>query len=161
MANQAKKTFVSEGLYFVNPKGGELFGLHLYKNIKEIPTEQIDLAILAIRADFVPASVEELAVHKKCFYQVIVSGGFAEANEAGKKVEEQVVSLCQKYGIRVIGPNCVGIYSPAENIDCLFIEGVNAKRPIPGNLSLATQSGGYGMCMVCEQCFQIIIIFSV
>jgi acyl-CoA synthetase (NDP forming) len=150
MANQAKKTFFNEGLFFVNPRGGELFGLPLYKSIADVPVDQIDLAILAIRADFTAHSVEELATKKKCFYQVIVSGGFSEASEEGKKIQNELVSLCEKYGIRIIGPNCVGIYSPSENIDCLFVEGVNAQRPIPGNLSLASQSGGYGMCMVLQ-----------
>lgn len=150
MARTALLTFKRGPVYFVNPKGGKLFDNECYKTISDIPTEKIDLAVIAISAKFTPASVEELAVKKNCLYQVVVSGGFAEVDSAGAGYQQKMKDLCLKYGIRLIGPNCVGIYSPIETIDCLFIEGVLAERPKMGNVSFATQSGGFGMCMFNE-----------
>ncbi|KAK2948907.1 putative Acetate--CoA ligase [Blattamonas nauphoetae] len=150
MARTALETFKLGPVYFVNPRGGKLFEQECYKTISDIPAPKVDLAVIAVAAKFTPASVEELAAKKGCKYVVIVSGGFAEVDEAGSAYQNQVKELCQKYGIRVIGPNCVGIYSPFETIDCLFIEGSLATRPKPGNISFATQSGGFGMCMFNE-----------
>ena len=150
MARTALKSFKRGPVYFVNPKGGVLFDQPCYKTVADIPAPKVDLAVLAISAKFVCASVEQLASLKDCHYQVVISGGFAEVDEAGASYQKRLQELCKQYSIRVIGPNCLGIYSPNESIDCLFIEGDLATRPTPGHISFATQSGGFGTCMFNE-----------
>lgn len=150
MARTALNSFKRGTVYFVNPKGGVLFGQPCHKKVEDIPAEKVDLGILIISARFVCDSVESLATKKNCKHQIVISGGFAEVDEAGASYQKRLVELCHKYGIRVIGPNCLGIYSPKETIDCLFIEGNCAARPKAGAISLGAQSGGFGTCMFNE-----------
>jgi acyl-CoA synthetase (NDP forming) len=101
-------------LYPVNPKGGTIAGLKIYKSLEEISGE-LDLAIIAIPAPLVPEALE--ACRKKGVTGAeILSAGFKElGTPEGKALEEEIKGIARK-GIRVIGPNCFGIYCPAGGL---------------------------------------------
>ena len=123
--------------YCVNPGGGELYGDPVYRSLEEIP-EQVDLAVLGIRADLVPGSLEE-CIRARAGGAIIISGGFAETGQMD--LQEQIVALSHANDFPVIGPNCLGVYSPPR-LDTFFLPNERLVEPKPGRVSLASQSGG-------------------
>lgn len=123
-------------LYSLNPKEDEIQGLPSYREIRELPPT--DLAFLAIPATLCPIVVRELAETKGTRAFIIVSAGFSEENSEGAKIEREIVDICDKYGAALIGPNCIGVMTPAyqgvftlpiPNLDphgCDFISGSGA-----------------------------------
>ena len=97
-------------LYPVNPNSAAILGRTAYPSLTAIPG-QVDAAVVAIPAAGVPAIVEE-AGKKKIPLVIIVSSGFRETGPAGKALEDQVLAAARKYGIRVMGPNCLGFMLP-------------------------------------------------
>ena len=127
-------------VYPVNPKGGEIRGLTAYPSILDAP-EPVDVAHIVIRNTYVPACIEDCA--KKGVQAVIVNtAGFGEIGPEGAALEEQLVAIAAKTGIRVFGPNCQGIINtdPAVRAYCNF----TFTRPSPGHISIVAQSGGVG-----------------
>jgi acetate---CoA ligase (ADP-forming) len=94
-------------LFVVNPKETEVQGIPSYSSVDELP--EVDLAILAVPAHFCPSIVETLAKIKQTRGFIIVSAGFSETSEEGKKLEEQIVQTVNSVGGTLIGPNCIGI----------------------------------------------------
>jgi acetate---CoA ligase (ADP-forming) len=94
-------------LYVVNPKQDIIQGIKSYKDINDIP--QTDLAILAISAKLCLNAVEILVKEKKTKAFIIISAGFSEAGEEGKKLEKEIVELVDNAGASLIGPNCIGV----------------------------------------------------
>lgn len=124
-------------IYPVNPKGGTFAGLHICRSIDEIP-EEIDFAVIAVAAHHVPEALEACR-RKGAAGAEILSSGFKElGTPEGIALEEEVKSIAQK-GIRVIGPNCFGIYCPASGLTLL--PGPDLSRK-PGPLAFLSQSGG-------------------
>ena len=124
-------------IYPVNPKGGEIAGLEIYKRLEDIP-EQIDFAIIAVNAQYVPETLESCL---RCGVAgaEILSSGFSELGTAeGKELERKIKSIAAK-GIRVIGPNCFGIYCPRSGLTLL--PGPDLSRE-SGPVSFISQSGG-------------------
>ncbi len=127
-------------IYPVNPKGGEIRGLKAYPSIRDTP-EPVDVAHIVIKNTLVPACVEDCA--KKGVKAVIVNtAGFRELGEQGAALEDQLVAIARKTGVRVFGPNCQGIINsdPAVRAYCNF----TFTRPTPGHISIVAQSGGVG-----------------
>ncbi len=124
-------------VYAVNPKGGEYYREKIYKNMKEIP-ERIDLAVIAVRADNVPSVLEECI---ECWVggAAIISGGFAETGRTDLK--DKLIALAAQADFPIIGPNCLGIYSPGF-VDSFFLPSERMVRPEPGNIAIVSQSGG-------------------
>ena len=100
-------------LYVVNPKENEVQGLPCYKSVDELP--HTDMAILAIAAKYCPQTVEILARQKETRAFIIISAGFSEENEAGAKLEKEVVDIIDSVGGSLIGPNCVGMFNTHHN----------------------------------------------
>lgn len=123
--------------FAVNPSGGKLFGETLYQHIQEVPKPS-DLVVLSIRAEFVPQAIRE-CIDAKTGGAVIVSGGFSEIGR--NDLQDQVQQLSQEYAYPVIGPNCLGIFSPPA-IDTFFLPHERLVPPRPGNVALLSQSGG-------------------
>ncbi len=123
--------------YAINPKGGKHYGQKVYKSIYELP-EVPDLAVLAIRADFIPETIKS-CIDAGVKGAIIVSGGFAEAGR--DDLRQQVRDLCQEYNFPVIGPNCLGVYSP-PNVNTIFLPLERIMVPKPGCVSIVSQSGG-------------------
>ncbi len=134
-------------IYPINPKYNEILNLKCYSSVLEVPDE-IDLAVLAIPAKIVPRIIEECG-KKRVKAIVVVSGGFKETGVEGEVLQEKLVSIARKYGMRIIGPNCIGIYNPYTGIDTFFQSHNRMIRPPPGNIAFLTQSGTYG-CTVLE-----------
>jgi acetyltransferase len=129
-------------VYFVNIKKAELLGVKTYPTVDQIP-DQIDLAMIATPAKIVPSVMEECG-KAKVKGVIIVSAGFKETGPDGKALEDQVGDIAKKYGIRVIGPNCIGILRPRSNLNATFLN----KMPKPGNIAFLSQSGALGSAIL-------------
>jgi len=134
--------------YLVNPKGGELNGLPLYRSVLDI-SDPVDVALIIVPARFAPETLEQCG-RKGIKNVIITTGGFAEIGEEGEKLQKQMLDTMRKYGINVIGPNCLGIYAPALGIDTMFLPEAKLKRPKAGKVSLFTQSGAFGAAFLDE-----------
>jgi len=121
----------------VNPKGGILNRETLYQSIEDIQ-ENIDMAVIAVRAEFVPGVVEQ-CVKKGVAGAVIISGGFAESGNLS--LQQRVVDIAKEASFPFVGPNCLGIYAP-DYVDTFFLPGERIIRPDKGNIGFVSQSGG-------------------
>ena len=100
-------------LYVSNPKEDEIQGVKSYRNSSDLP--QVDLAILAIAAKYIPDTVELLTQQKGTKAFIILSAGFSEESHEGKILEDKVVELINNVNGSLIGPNCVGILTPTHH----------------------------------------------
>jgi acetyltransferase len=91
----------------VNPKANVILNLKCYKSVSEIP-DKVELAVIVIPSDFVCDVAEECG-KKGVKGLIVISAGFKEAGEEGKKKEERLKEIVKKYNMRLIGPNCLGI----------------------------------------------------
>ncbi|HHI00506.1 MAG TPA: CoA-binding protein [Thermococcus litoralis] len=133
-------------IYPVNPKLDEIEGYRVYKSVKELP-DDTDLAVIAIPAPFVPNTMREIA-EKGIKAVVIITGGFGELGEEGKKMEEEILQIAKENGIRVIGPNCVGVYVPDTGVDTVFLPEEKMDRPKSGSIAFVSQSGAFAAAML-------------
>ena len=124
-------------LYPVNPKGGSLFGLTFFPTLADIP-DSVDLAVVSVPGRAVPATLEA-CVAKGIKAAIVLSVGFSETGEEGKILEQELVRVSDK-GIRVIGPNCFGIYCPRGGMTVL--PGKDFSRE-SGQVALVSQSGQF------------------
>ncbi|WP_257842515.1 acetate--CoA ligase family protein [Helicobacter sp. 11S02629-2] len=121
-------------LYYVNAKGGKLFGHTLYKSVDEIPCDNIDTAAIAIPAKFVIPTVQQL-IKKGLKNLVVITAGFKESGHAAE--EEELARLIEKHNINAIGPNCLGFYSSETHLNLTF----GTDHVKPGSVSFLSQSG--------------------
>jgi acetyltransferase len=122
-------------LYAVNPKHGEILGQPAYGTIEEIG-KPVELAVVATKADAVPEIIEACGKHGVKAV-IVLSAGFSETGAHGAALEQAVLANAKRYGLRIIGPNCLGLMRPAIGLNATFNKG-SAK---PGNLALVSQSG--------------------
>ncbi|WP_394804634.1 acetate--CoA ligase family protein [Methanoculleus nereidis] len=122
-------------LYPVNPSRTELFGRKTYPSVLEIPGP-VDWAVIAVPARAVPGVMEECG-EKGVRLAVIVTAGFREIGGEGAALEDEVVKIAKRHGIRVIGPNCLGIMMPHQGINATF----DPVSPRPGDVAFISQSG--------------------
>lgn len=123
-------------IHYVNPKGGELFGQPIYRDAGEVP-EPADLAVILIPAPYVPSALEDCG-KRGIPYAIIGSGGFSESGEEGRALENRALEIARRYGIRVIGPNCVGYIDTHIPINTSFLP---VDNPLPGEIAFISQSG--------------------
>jgi acetyl coenzyme A synthetase (ADP forming)-like protein len=121
-------------IYPINPKGGTCFGLKVHKSIREVK-DKIDLAVIAIPAELVKGILEECK--QKIKAAIIITSGFSEIGN--KDAEEAIVKIAKEQGIRIIGPNCAGLFNTFSN----FFPTIEMRVP-KGNLSFIAQSGAFG-----------------
>ena len=136
-----QKTF-SGKIYPINLDDKEIAGLKAYKSILKV-VGKVDLAVIAIPAKFVPQVVVQCG-QKKCHNIVIISAGFRETGEGWMKLEQKINSLIKKYGIRLLGPNCLGYISTLLPINASF----SADTPNQGNIAFFSQSGALGTAIL-------------
>lgn len=129
-------------IYPVNPREKQILGMPAYRSILDIP-EPIDLGIIAVPADKVLPAIEE-AGKKGVPGLVVVTSGFSETGEDGKSLEKQMVEIAKRFGIRIIGPNTMGITSTYVS---LYATGA-AVFPPRGHISFISQSGNLGTQML-------------
>ena len=131
-------------VYPVGPSGGFVQTHRIYRSISDIP-DHIDLAVILTPARTVPALLEECG-QKGVRWAIIETAGFREYGEEGLKLEEQIVQVAQRYGIRFIGPNCVGVINVDNGFSVPFLR---LKKPSErGDVSLVSQSGGVGFSVL-------------
>ena len=123
-------------IHFVNPKGGSLLGRPMYPSVTELP-DPVDLAIILIPAFAVAEALKECAT-RGIRAVIIASGGFRETGEAGAKLESDLMQIAQQYGIRLIGPNCIGILDTHLPLDATFLP---PPGPPPGDVAFISHSG--------------------
>jgi acyl-CoA synthetase (NDP forming) len=122
--------------YGVNPRGGVHKEERIFPRIGDIP-ERIDLAVIAVRAEFVPEVVQE-CIAAKVGGAVVVSGGFAESGN--RELQDRLTAIAREADFPFIGPNCLGIFS--QYVDTFFLPSERLVRPDPGKVAIVSQSGG-------------------
>jgi acetate---CoA ligase (ADP-forming) len=122
-------------IFPVNPKADLILDLKTYKNVLEIQ-EEIDLAMIVVNSKIVLQIVEQ-CIEKKVKSVIIISAGFAEFSKEGKKIQEEIVNKLTKANIPMIGPNCLGIIMPHNNMNASFAPSM----PPKGNIAFISQSG--------------------
>jgi acyl-CoA synthetase (NDP forming) len=125
-------------IFPVNPKGETMFGLNVYRRVQDIP-EFVDLAIITTPAKTVPAILEDCG-EKGVKGVVVITSGFSETDDTGKRLEKEIVSICREKGLTLVGPNTMGIISPYAG---LFATGTHT-RPRKGSVAFVSQSGNLG-----------------
>ncbi len=123
--------------YAVNPKGGLLNREPLYPTLGDIDGD-VDMAVIAVRAQFVPGVVEQ-CIEKGVRGAVIISGGFSESGN--HDLQKKVTDIARGANFPFVGPNCLGIYAP-DMLDTFFLPGERIIRPQKGNVGFVSQSGG-------------------
>ena len=97
-------------VYVTNPKEDEVLGIRCFRDPSELP--DVDLAIIAIAAQYIPDTVEVLARKKNTRGFIILSAGFSEESEEGRLLEQAIVKTVNETGGSLIGPNCIGVLTP-------------------------------------------------
>jgi acetate---CoA ligase (ADP-forming) len=129
-------------IFPVNARYRSHQGLRCYLAIAAIDAE-IDLAVIAIPATGVNAVISD-CVAKRVPYAVVLSGGFRESGPAGAARQEEMLALAASSGLRIVGPNCLGLVNVHEKVYAAFGSMTRPPRLAPGPVSLVTQSGGFG-----------------
>jgi acyl-CoA synthetase (NDP forming) len=124
-------------VYPVNPRGGTYQSETVYPRVSDVP-ERVDLAVIAARAEQVPEVLAD-CIAAGVGGAAVISGGFAETGRAD--LQDRVISLAREADFPLIGPNCLGIYSPRFS-DCFFIPAERMVKPPPGGVAFVSQSGG-------------------
>ncbi|MFH1539173.1 MAG: acetate--CoA ligase alpha subunit, partial [bacterium] len=122
-------------IYPVNPKADELFGLKCYHSVKEVP-DKIDLAIFIIPPKAIPSVMKECA-ERGADSAIVISAGFKEVGPEGAAIEREMLSVGRESGIRILGPNCLGVIDTYSSLNASFAAGM----PERGNLGFMSQSG--------------------
>jgi acetyl coenzyme A synthetase (ADP forming)-like protein len=144
IGNSVMKNLVNGGyqgeIYPINPKADEILGIKAYSSITAVPGD-VDVAVFAIPAKFVPAALEECG-DKNVPAAVLIPSGFAETGNV--ELQEQIVEIAQRRGIRMLGPNIYGYYYTPRNLCATFCTPYDVK----GGVALTSQSGGIGMAIL-------------
>ncbi|MDD1696136.1 MAG: acetate--CoA ligase family protein [Methanoregula sp.] len=122
-------------LYPVNPRHTLILGRTVYPTLSSIP-EPVDIAVIVVPARLVPDIIKEAGI-KGIPLIIIISSGFRESGKAGVQLEEQVLAIARQYGIRIVGPNCLGVMLPHQGINTTF----DPISPKSGRIAFISQSG--------------------
>ena len=125
-------------IYPINQREEEIFGFRAYKNVKDVP-RKIDLAVICVPASSVKDVLRE-CVEKGVKFGVIISSGFGEAGGEGRALEREAVKIANDGGMRIVGPNCMGM----ANSDIKLYALMNMLIPKEGKVSIVSQSGTLG-----------------
>ena len=129
-------------LYPVNPRHKEVQGLGAFPHISEVP-EAVDLAIVAVPAPSVVDTIEACAA-RGVRIAVIYSAGFAEMGDEGRRHQRRLTAIAAETGLRIVGPNCLGVYNSELGFFATFSTTLEDGFPAPGGVALVSQSGAYG-----------------
>ena len=144
IGNSVMKNLINGGyqgaIYPINPKADEILGRKAYRSVKDVPGE-IDVAIFAVPAKFVPAALAEVG-EKGIPGAVMIPSGFAETGNV--ELQQEMIEVARKYNIRVMGPNIYGFYYTPKNLCATFC----TPYDVQGKVALSSQSGGVGMSII-------------
>lgn len=143
VANLLRNGFAGE-VFPVNPHAGSVAGVPAFPSLAELPRAP-ELAVVAVRADAVPGVVRECA-DAGVKAVVIVSTGFAESGEAGRRTERGLARFARASGMRLVGPNCMGVVnsSSGTRLAATFSPAI----PEPGRVAMSSQSGPLGLAVL-------------
>ncbi len=127
------------GIYPVNPRYEEIDNIKCYKSVKDVP-DPVDIAIIFVPGGNVPAIIKDCA-QRGIKGVMIEAGGFAESGDQGRAMQEELAAFAQKAGIRLWGPNCMGLVDAVHKKVFSFVTPVIWNELIPGDVSLIVQSG--------------------
>ena len=134
-------------VYPVNAKGyPEIMGVKAYKNLMDIE-DPVDVVIVTVDLKFVPDLLVECG-KKNIHNMVIISGGGKELGGERAAIEKRVQGLSRELKVRIIGPNCIGIFNGENRLDCAFQGHLRMLRPKQGNVSFLSQSGTVGIAFM-------------
>ena len=144
IGNSVMKNLINGGyageIYPINPKADEIQGRKAYRSIEDVPGE-VDVAVFAVPAKFVPAALTECG-KKGVTAAVMIPSGFAETGN--QELQDEVVGIANEYNIRMLGPNIYGYYYTPQNLCATFCTPYDVK----GGVALTSQSGGIGMAIL-------------
>ena len=129
-------------IFPVNPKNETIQGLPAYAQISEIP-EEIDFALIAVKSTMVAEQVRA-AAQKGARTALIFSSGFAEMDASGRALQDELVEIGNNTGIRILGPNCLGLFNAQSCFFPTFTATIDRAKPEVGGVGIASQSGAYG-----------------
>ena len=141
LSNMIEKGFSGE-IYPINPNRDTVQGIKAYSSLLDVK-DDLDFILVAVPSKLVVSVLEE-AVIKKAKTALIFSSGFSEIGYEGEVLQNQIKKINQESGLRVIGPNCLGLFNSANNFFPTFTTTVNRTTPLPGGIAIASQSGAYG-----------------
>ena len=130
-------------VYPINPKPGKIFGLKCYPTVSAVP-ENVDLVVISVDLSITPPVLEDCA-KKGVHSVVIVSGGGKELGGERAAYEAEIKRLSAKHNIRIIGPNCIGMFNAANRLDCAFQGQERMVRAKLGVVAFLSQSGTMGI----------------
>ncbi len=122
-------------IYPVNPRADEVMGLRCYPDIRAVP-DPVELAVLIIPAALAPRIIESCG-QRGIKAAVVITGGFREVGPAGAQLEAALVENARRYGMRIMGPNCIGVVDTATPINTTIVPGM----PPAGHIAFMSQSG--------------------
>jgi acetyl coenzyme A synthetase (ADP forming)-like protein len=133
-------------LFPVNPKADYIHSIKAYPSILDVP-DPVDLAVIVVPAKTV-AEVAEQCGRKGVKGLVVITAGFREIGEAGAARERDLLAICDRFGMRMVGPNCLGVFNadPAVSLNATFAPGM----PSPGPVGFVSQSGALGIAIWTE-----------
>ena len=131
-------------IYSVNPKAEKIASRRAYPSVRELP-EPVDMAIIAVPRDAVPAVVEDCAA-RGVRALVVITAGFAEVGAEGRDFQQRLVEQVRGHGMRMIGPNCMGLINadPAVKLNATFAP----VFPPSGRVAMSSQSGALGLAVL-------------
>ncbi|MDC0457326.1 acetate--CoA ligase family protein [Alphaproteobacteria bacterium] len=141
LSNMIEKGFSGE-IYPINPNRDHVQGMKAYSSLLDVK-EELDFILVAVPSKLVVPVLEQ-AVIKKAKTALIFSSGFSEIGGQGEIFQNEIKKISQDSGLRVIGPNCLGLFNSANNFFPTFTTTVNRTTPLPGGIAIASQSGAYG-----------------
>jgi len=129
-------------VYPINQRAEEILGLKVYSSVKEVPGS-IDLAVIVIPYPYVPSILRECG-EKGISAAIVISAGFREAGQEGLERELELIEIAEQYGLRLIGPNCLGVIDTNTPINASFASGT----PPNGPMAFMSQSGALGTAVL-------------
>lgn len=141
LANLQKGGFEGE-IIPVNPSAAEVAGLKCYPNLAG-HQGQVDLSVIAVANKLVKAAVED-SIEAGAKAIVVITAGFKEVGEAGAKLEGEIVEICRSRGVRLVGPNCLGVINAPHRMNASFA----SRMPKVGGISVISQSGALCTAML-------------
>jgi len=159
IGNMVLRNIVQSGykgsIYPVNPRHDKIMGFKSYKSILDI-NDEVDLCIISIPAPKVPDVLLECGKHRVAG-AVIFASGFSEHSEEGRYLEYKLLEIARTYGIRVIGPNCMGFFNAEINLNATFSPGITAdliRKGRSGYAAFISQSGALSTAILLEAASQ-------
>ncbi len=139
-----KRADLNGPIYPVNPAAEQVMGLRCYASVAAIGAP-VDLALIAVPAAEVHRAIEDCA-RARVHGVVVITSGFAEASDAGRAEEQRLFETVRASGMRMVGPNCMGVLNtdPAVRLNATFAP----PAPLPGNIGMYSQSGALGIAIL-------------